>query len=169
MSDHRVLDMLADELGAFLETLTREQIHAQLEQLGPWQGARGLAGTTTASTTTEAPNPARTDERGAFVLSTWPSLLDLGRLQDGEPFLAGTAPRPVLRVNAVGALRIGAEHGELVTVSTARGSVTVPLAVTDDMVDGVVWLPTNSAGCAVRVTLGVEAGARVDVTTEGAR
>jgi len=169
MSDHRVLDMLADELGAFLETRTREQIHAQLEQLGPWQGARGLAGTTTASTTTEAPDPERTDERGAFVLSTWPSLLDLGRLQDGEPFLAGTAPRPVLRVNAVGALRIGAEQGELVTVSTARGSVTVPLAVTDDMVDGVVWLPTNSAGCAVRATLGVEAGARVDVTTEGAR
>jgi hypothetical protein len=32
------------------------------------------------------------------------------------------------------------------------------------MVDGVVWLPTNSVGCAVRSELREEAGAHVDVT-----
>jgi len=169
MSDHRVLDMLADELGAFLETRTQAQVHAQLEELGPWRGERGLEGTQPAVTTTEAAAPAAPAEQSTFVLSTWPTLLDLGRLQDGEPFLAGTAPRAVLKVNAAGAVRIGAEHGELVTVRAARGSVTVPLSLTDDMVDGVVWLPTNSEGCAVRATLGVEAGARVDVTREGVR
>jgi len=41
--------------------------------------------------------------------------------------------------------------------------------VTDGMVDGVVWLPTNSAGCAVRSTLGVDAGARVTVSKGGAQ
>jgi NADH-quinone oxidoreductase subunit G len=39
----------------------------------------------------------------------------------------------------------------------------VPVLVTYRMVDGVVWLPTNSVGCAVRTELGVEAGAPVDV------
>ncbi len=169
MSDHRVLDMLADELGAFLETRTRAQVHAQLEELGPWQGERGLRATLPDATPTEAAAPDAPDQQGAFLLATWPTLLDLGRLQDGEPFLAGTAPRAVLKVNAAGALRVGAEHGELVTVATTRGSVTVALSVSDDLVDGVVWLPTNSEGCALRTTLGVEAGARVDVTREGVR
>ena len=174
MSDHRVLDMLAAELGAFLETRTQDQIHAQFEELGPWQGERGapgMASTTATQPAAPAPPavPAGSDDAPGFVLATWPALLDLGRLQDGEPFLAGTAHRAVLRVNAAGALRIGAEHGELVSAATARGSVTVPLAVTADLVDDVVWLPTNSAGCTVRATLGVEAGARVHVTKEGVR
>jgi len=174
MSDHRVLDLVADELGAFLETRTQEQIHAQFDELGPWRGERaslepvttGAASGTTTSSTDVATSPA--DGEG-FVLATWATLLDAGRLQDGEPFLAGTAPAAVLKVNAAGALQIGADQGALVTVSTARGRITVPVQVVDDMVDGVVWLPTNSAGCAVRATLGVDAGARVTVTTEGGR
>jgi NADH-quinone oxidoreductase subunit G len=52
-----------------------------------------------------------------------------------------------------------------VQVTVLSGSVLV----TDGMVDGVVWLPTNSLGCAVRSTLGVDAGARVTVTKGGAR
>ena len=48
-------------------------------------------------------------------------------------------------------------------MSSPAGSVTVPVLVTDRMLDGVVWLPTNSAGCAVRSTLLVDAGALVDV------
>ena len=192
-----MLDLVADELGAFLETRTQEQIHAQLDELGPWRGERAsleapaaaqraagatspapTTSTTTSITTGTSPGtmtgtmtdvaPRGTGGQG-FVLATWATLLDAGRLQDGEPFLAGTAPAAVLKVNPAGALQIGAAQGELVTVSTARGRVTVPVQVVDDMVDGVVWLPTNSAGCAVRATLGVDAGARVNVTTEGDR
>ena len=37
------------------------------------------------------------------------------------------------------------------------------MLVTDRMVDGVVWLPTNSVGCDVRTDLRDEAGALVDV------
>ena len=54
--------------------------------------------------------------------------------------------------------------GNEVTVGTDRGSVTLPLIVTD-MPDGVVWLPTNSARCAVRATLGAGAGDVVTVST----
>ncbi len=34
------------------------------------------------------------------MLATWHLMLDSGRLQDGEAFLAGTAARPVARVAA---------------------------------------------------------------------
>jgi NADH-quinone oxidoreductase subunit G len=110
-----------------------------------------------------SPEARTPDADSRFILATWPTLLDAGRLQDGEPFLAGTAPRAVARLSATDAERLGVVDGDPVAVSSARGSVTVPVLVTDRMVDGVVWLPTNSVGCAVRTELGVEAGAPVDV------
>ncbi len=158
MSDHRVLDMLAAELGYFLETRTQEQVHEQFTALGPWTGDRGVGDGAAAS-----PDARTPDAHGQFVLATWPTLLDAGRLQDGEPFLAGTAPRAVARLAATDAERLGVVDGDEVTVSSARGAVTVPVLVTDRMVDGVVWLPTNSVGCAVRTELREGAGAPVDV------
>jgi NADH-quinone oxidoreductase subunit G len=158
MSDHRVLDMLAAELGYFLETRTQEQVHDQFTALGPWTGDRGVGDGAAASP--DAPTP---DSHGRFHLATWPTLLDAGRLQDGEPFLAGTAPRAVARLSPGDAERLGVADGDRVTVSSAHGSVTVPVLVTDRMVDGVVWLPTNSVGCAVRTELRDGPGALVDV------
>ena len=38
----------------------------------------------------------------------------------------------------------------------------------EGMVDGVVWLPTNSRLCSVRTGLGTDAGGRVHVTKGGA-
>jgi len=159
ISDHRVLDMLAAELGYFLETRTQNQIHDQFTALGPWTGERGVGDGAAASP--DAPTP---DAGGRFVLATWPTLLDAGRLQDGEPFLAGTAPRAVARLSVSDAERLGVLDGDDVTVSSAHGSVTLPALVTDGMLDGVVWLPTNSVGCAVRTQLRESAGAPVDVT-----
>ncbi len=164
MSDHRVLDMLAAELGFFLETRTQEQINDQFEALGPWTGARAMA-----SGATTGAGAAYGAGDGDVVLATWPLLLDRGRMQDGEPFLAGTARATVARVGSALAQRLAVVDGDLVTVSSATGSVSVPVLVTADLVEGVVWLPTNSAGCAVRSSLGVDAGARVTVSKGGAR
>ena len=86
-------------------------------------------------------------------------LLDDGRLQDGEPYLAGTARSPVARLSAATAAGIGATGS--VTVSTDRGSVTLPLALTE-MPDQVVWLPLNS-GAPVHARLGVTTGAVVGI------
>jgi NADH-quinone oxidoreductase subunit G len=83
------------------------------------------------------------------VLATWRALLDLGRGQDGEPYLAGTARPSVARMSAATAAEAGVADGARVTVSTARGSVTLPVAVTD-MPDRTVWVPTNSPGSRVR-------------------
>ena len=130
--------------------------------LGPWTGER-------------ARRPDRADRgppsagAGELVLATWHHLLDRGSLQDGEPFLAGTAHKAFARVSAATAESFGLVDGDTVTVSTAAGSVSAPVAVTAGMVDHVVWLPTNSDGSTVRAALGAVAGDVVTVTKGGAQ
>ena len=96
------------------------------------------------------------------MLTGWRMLLDNGRLQDGEPYLAGTGRLPVARLSATTAADIGAADGDSVTVATERGEITLPLEITD-MDDRVVWLPLNSPGSSVHQQLGVTAGAVVSI------
>ena len=102
---------------------------------------------------------------GTLVLATWRHLLDRGTLQDGEPHLAGTAPRPVARLSARTAAELGVADGDLLTVRAGQTTVTAPVLV-GEMADLVVWLPTNSAGCDLRATLAGAPGALVSVTQE---
>jgi NADH-quinone oxidoreductase subunit G len=153
--DLRVLDTLADELGIDLGLPTVEAAYAELGALGGWDGTHAADPTVAAAA---APKPGA----GEAVLAGWRMLLDAGRLQDGEPHLAGTARTPVVRLSAGTADAIGAADGEEVTVSTARGEITLPLTITE-MPDHVVWLPLNSPGSAVHRTLGVTAGAVVRI------
>jgi NADH-quinone oxidoreductase subunit G len=84
-------------------------------------------------------------------------------LQDGEPYLAGTARRAVARLSAATAAEAGVPDGGRVRVSTDAGSIDLPAVVTD-LPDRVVWLPVNSAGSAVRGALGAVAGSVVRVS-----
>jgi NADH-quinone oxidoreductase subunit G len=154
-SDHQVLDALADELGVYLDMTTVETARDELSRLGGWDGEHAGAPQVAAPETAQ-PGP------GEAVLTGWRMLLDSGRLQDGEPYLAGTARKPVVRLSADTAAEIGAADGDEVTVSTSRGSITLPLIVTD-MPDRVVWLPLNSPGSAVHQQLGVTAGSIVRI------
>ena len=153
MADHRVLDALADAMGVDLGLRTLAAVHAELDGLGAWDGLRATEPDARAA----EPVPVGP---GQAVLATWHTMLDAGRLQDGEAFLAGTAKRPVARMSARTAAGAGVPDGGAVSVSTAAGAVVVPVVVTD-MPDHVVWLPTNSPGCAVRATLRADAGALV--------
>ncbi|MGH3125619.1 MAG: molybdopterin dinucleotide binding domain-containing protein [Streptosporangiaceae bacterium] len=91
-------------------------------------------------------------------------MLDSGRMQDGEPALAGTARPVVARMSAATAAEAGAADGDKVTVATDRGSVTVPVEVVP-MADHVVWLPAaglpGNAGPTIRARLGAGHGAMV--------
>ncbi|MGB9250085.1 MAG: molybdopterin dinucleotide binding domain-containing protein, partial [Mycobacterium sp.] len=69
---------------------------------------------------------------------------------------------PVVRLSAETAGAIGAADGDNVTVSTARGTITLPLTITD-MPDHVAWLPLNSPDSAVHRQLGVTPGAVVEI------
>lgn len=158
-SDHRVLDALADEMGVYLGVSTVEAARAELAALGTWDGKRAAGPHNSAASS--APGPAEPGA-GEAILTGWRMLLDAGRLQDGKPHLAGTARPPLVRLSAGTAAEIGADDGDEVTVSTARGSITLPLKVTD-MPDRVVWLPLNSPGSAVHRQLGATQGSVVRI------
>ncbi|MBD2759724.1 NADH-quinone oxidoreductase subunit G [Yimella sp. cx-573] len=160
MSDYRVLDLLAAEMGEFLGTRTLEQVRSEMAELGPWDGDRVVRPRAKSG---GVPRPLV----GEAILATWAQLLDKGVLQDGEPFLAGTARPSVARMSAATAEGAGLVEGDQVQVSTKAGAVTLPVEVTV-MPDHVVWLPTNSAGSAVRATLDVDAGAAVALRKAGA-
>jgi NADH-quinone oxidoreductase subunit G len=84
-------------------------------------------------------------------------------MQDGDEHLAGTA-RPVrARVGKRTAKKLGVASGDSIAVSTDAGALVVPVEI-DTMPEGVVWLPTNARGCAVRATLGAVPGTPVRLT-----
>ncbi|RDH73970.1 NADH-quinone oxidoreductase subunit G, partial [Mycolicibacterium moriokaense] len=153
--DLRVLYTLADELGVDLGLPDAAAARDELAELGWWGGARPDAPQVSAGVDAEP-------GKGEALLAGWRMLLDSGRLQDGEPSLAGTAREPVARLSATTATEIGAAAGDSIRVSTKRGEVTLPLEVTE-MDDRVVWLPLNSPGSAVYQQLGVTAGAVVSI------
>jgi NADH-quinone oxidoreductase subunit G len=160
MSDHRVVDLLADEMGESLGVRTLSATRADMRTLGPWIGGRAAV-PTVQGVKTQSLNS------GQAILATWHHLLDSGRMQDGEPFLAGTAPKARALLSTKTAASIGLAEGDTVRVSAALGTITVPVTIRD-MADDVIWLPTNSEGSAVRSTLGVDSGTAVSLTKDGA-
>ncbi len=155
LDDLRVLDAIAANMGLDLGLPDAAAARDELLRLGTWDGMRPEAPQVGAA---DMPQPGQ----GEAILAGWRMLVDGGRLQDGEPHLAGTARTPMLRLSTSTAAEIGAAQGDLVTVSTARGSITLTLAITD-MPDRVVWLPMKSPGSAVHEQLGVELGSVVAI------
>jgi NADH-quinone oxidoreductase subunit G len=180
MSDARILDALASEMGVELGCGDVLAVRRQLAALADIRTERPApprvapAAERSAPTVPAAPNSGRSQR---VILATWHQLIDLGSLQDGDEHLAGTA-RPVVvalsRATASGLAladgsgRVGIASGDLVTVRSEQGAITLPALLVDDMVDGVVWVPTNSAGSTVRRTLGVTAGAEVEIAAASA-
>ncbi len=163
-SDLQVLHGIADAMDVHLGLPDVAAARRELAALGVGEMAQGpdsagqatLAGSVYSSGEHANPTP------GLALLATWHNLLDAGRMQDGEPNLAGTARAAVAKMSAVTAAEAGVAAGAKVTVSTSRGAITVPVEITT-MPDRVVWLPSNSAGCAVRSQLGAGFGALVTV------
>lgn len=167
-TDRQVLGMLAAEMGVDLGVDDLETLHAELAGLGLYAGQRGEVSFTEA----EASGPAAGDDVPETlstvsgldaVLSTHKPMLDAGRLQDGEAFLAATALRPIARLGADLAARLSVTPGEPVEVSTPTGSITLP-AIIGGVADGTVWLPECSAGSTVHQTLGAGHGAHVSLS-----
>ncbi|MEU4596195.1 NADH-quinone oxidoreductase subunit G [Nocardia sp. NPDC023988] len=153
LSDLRVLHSLAAEMGVPIALPDAAAARAELDALGGWSG-EPITAPEFSSRTRPTPGP------GTAVLAGWRMLLDAGRLQDGEPNLAGVARPPVARLSAATAAEIEADEADHIIVATDRGEITVPLMITD-LPDRVVWLPLHSPGCTVGTTLGVTPGAVV--------
>ena len=159
MSDARVLTAVADAMGVDLGVASAQAARTELVELGPWDGARATLEPTSAAA---APQVGP----GEAVLATWRELLDGGSLLDGEPHLAATARRAVLRLSATTAAESGAQDGELVALGGPAGEITLPLEVTD-MPDGVAWVPARVAGAGVPGSLGAGPGDIVRVQRGG--
>ena len=157
IADHRVLHMLADEMGSFLGTRTVTETRRALESTQ----APHATGYPPRIRRVAPPEPGA----GEAVLATWHLMLDQGSLQDGEPFLAGTAKAPRAAISPLTAQNLGIVLGDLVTVSAEGVRVTLPVDIRA-MVDHVVWLPTYSESCDVRSLAG-RAGTVVSVTKGG--
>jgi NADH-quinone oxidoreductase subunit G len=160
LSDGRVLNALAEELDVDLGLRSHEVARAELDALGVTsvRVARPTAGKRV-----QYKRPPNT-----VTLATWHELIDAGRLSDGESNLAGTAKPARALLSGPTAAQLRVTDGDLVTISTGQGSLSLPAVVTD-MVDGVVWLPTNARECSVRASLGALHGHAVTVTAGGAR
>ncbi|MFL6241124.1 MAG: NADH-quinone oxidoreductase subunit G [Actinomycetes bacterium] len=156
LTDARVLHVLAAEMDADLGLPDRKAIRRELDSIP----ARPADTSALAHTAASAAQP----QNGEAVLATWPLLLDAGRLQDGEPHLAGTAKAAVALLSEATAKEIGLQPGGRIQVSSDRGSITLPVELSD-LPDRVVWLPTNSAGSAVRRDLAASAGAVVRIAS----
>ncbi len=159
LTDARVLDWVAEAMHAPLGTATTAAVQTEIQRLGAWRGDRPALPAAAAAT---PPRP----QSGEAVLASWHLLLDDGRLQDGEPHLAGTRKPTLAMLSETTAKEIGVAAGGMLTVSTDRGSVTVPVQLVD-MPERVVWLPTKSPGCHVHEALGVDTGAVVRISAAG--
>jgi NADH-quinone oxidoreductase subunit G len=158
LSDAKVLDALAEEMDVALNLRTVEQARLELLRLAP-----GTARPAAPAVPATAPAEPGT---GEALLATWHQIIDAGRMQDGDEHLAGTAKPVRAAVNAKTAHALGVDNGQLISVSTERGTITAPVAITE-MPDDVVWLPTNARGCPVRSILGAQPGSVVKIAKAG--
>ncbi|MDP9863491.1 MULTISPECIES: NADH-quinone oxidoreductase subunit G [Streptosporangium] len=150
MSDLRAVSAIADHMDVHLGLPDPAAARRELGSIGAWRGSRAAAPEVGARATA-APRA------GEAVLATWHLLLDDGRLQDGEPYLAGTARAGEALVSAATAAESGVADGDKIIVTTGQGSLSLPVRIAD-LPDRVVWLPSNSAGRSVTRDLCATAG-----------
>jgi NADH-quinone oxidoreductase subunit G len=154
MSDLRVLAALADALGSDLGFRTAVEARAELDELGVWEGQPGEPPDYSAG------EPAEPNGTTA-VLATWRMALDESRAMDGEPYLQATARAAEARISPGTAARAGISS--VAVISNDRGAITLPAVVDQEMIDGVVWLPSRAPGLGIPQHLAATAGDLVTI------
>jgi NADH-quinone oxidoreductase subunit G len=168
--DLRVLHMLADALDLPLGLPDVTAARRELERFGVFGplDAAAQEGWSRAEPPTEPSRALPRPAAGEAVLGGWRQLLDEGTLQQGEPALAGTRHPALARLSPATAAEIGVADGAPLTVGGPAGAVTLPLAITPELPDRVVWLPLNSTPGGVQRGLGVIPGRIVSIAPAGA-
>lgn len=154
MTETRILAALADAMGHELGIRTNGQSLAEYSEFGAWTGARP-----------GDPAVATQETSPGLRLDTWQELLGHSAALDGATFLQQTARHAVARMSPATADEAGLADGQRAVVSIGQVHAAAPVEVVDGMVDGVVWLPGNSAD--LEVTLPASrAGAAVTLSPE---
>ncbi|MDQ1485022.1 MAG: NADH-quinone oxidoreductase subunit, partial [Actinomycetota bacterium] len=153
--DLEVLHAIADALDVHLGLPDLATARFELDALAGYVGsASSPPAKRTAASALAKPGP------NEALLATWHELLDAGSLQDRTPYLAATAKPVRAHLSPATASALNLVEGDLVTVRTDHGAITVPVFIAV-MTDSVVWVPTRSTGSEVYRTLGVGEGAVV--------
>ena len=162
LTDRDVLVRLAEEFDADLGITTLSDLYAEVNPLMEWDGDPQDF------TPASAQVPAAAGQ-GQVVLASHKPMIDAGRLQDGAPWLAGSARRPVLLASAATLAAAGITPGADATLETERGTITLPAAIAD-LPDSIAWVPECSTGSVIHENLGgVGTVATLRATQEVAR
>ena len=146
LTDRDVLVRLTEEFDTDLGITTLADLYEEVNPLMEWDAApQGFT-----------PVPAQvpvTAGKGEVVLASHKPMIDAGRLQDGAPWLAGSARCPILLASAATLAAAGIAPGADATLQTERGRVTLPAAIAD-LPDCVAWVPECSTGSVIHDNLG---------------
>ena len=154
LTDARVLAMMAESLGLDFGLQTIEELRQELSSFGSWNGKK-------LDKPSAASIGAANVSVGSAILSTWNLLLDDGALQKGEEHLAGTQRPVIAHLSEKTAAENNLVTGDKVTISNSRGSIIIKLEIIE-MVNDVVWIPSNNHDSKVKSKLGAKEG---DVVT----
>lgn len=157
-ADQRVLHMLADALDVHLGLPDARTVRAELARLGVRTG--GLHPTPPDDRAAPLPQPGA----GEAVLAGHRLLLDEGRLQEGDDALTATRHEAAARLSPATAAATGVADGDPLAVTGPAGTVTLPLRITAELPDQVVWLPLQSTTPGVPAATGANPGDLVQVS-----
>ena len=146
LTDRDVFVRLTEEFDLDLGITALSDLYEEVNPLMEWDGATPQF----APVSAQAPVIAG---KGEVVLASHKPMIDAGRLQDGAPWLAGSARRPVLLASAATLAAAGIAPGADATLETERGTITLPAAIAD-LPDFVAWVPECSTGSVIHENLG---------------
>ena len=156
MTELRVLGAFADALEKPLGLATAAKAWDELHKLGVWEGVR--------PDLSDAPVETGGD---GYRLATWRMLIDNSASIAANSSLAQTAPKPVARISPATAAKLNLSSGDKVEIGGTNGEVQLPVAITDDLRDDSVWIPSNSGALSVG-ELGLSHGCYVPLSPGGA-
>ena len=133
--DWEIATQLAGMLGADLGYNDLDGIRLEIDKLGVRATAHDWPAL-------EVPEALETKD-DELRLVTYPLLLDDDPMLVGADDLKATAREPRVVLSVTEAEARGLEDGDLVTVTAKKETVTLPLAVEADLVDGAVFVPAT--------------------------
>ena len=154
LSDRKVLTELARSLGTTLNLPKNAEIAANVRAR-----ATGVAGGSV-----HAGDTSQQAGEGSLVLDSWPELLGASLALSHSEFVESDHRRGHARLSVATAAQLGIGDDDSITVTAGSTTFTLPVHITENMADSVVWAPTNAPGQRLNAASGARRGAVVTAT-----